>query len=322
MVDRGGGGLTIAPMRGEAARGRERWMAAPVCPCVALGLLGLVPRAGAVRLQRLVRSRLRLSSVAGQSPASGTPTAVDNGFVHPHRVVWTKSIQMCVVAAAAAIVACDLPEMSMAAERSGGTRPPTRTERVALDHATYASDVGDKGIDSILISVPDSRYAVVRWNNVADRKDWFTRNLFRRSQGDWHLIYRISGHGLEGGRASADGACAVAPGAVVRVLYGYRCSFTCQLHARPAPGADRHAMQKALTSWSVGSTLGPQRIGRACISRVDPKWAAANGTTLVWFKRYSTWRVVYADGDPGPKPPHAIVLSLGSCVGYFPSDFY
>ena len=229
---------------------------------------------------------------------------------------------MCAVAVAAAIVVCDLSGTSIGAVRSGWTRPPTRVERVALDDATYASDVGDKGIYSILISVPDSRYAVVRWNNVADPKRWFTRSLFRRSQGRWHLIYRISGYGLEGGRASADGACAVAPNAVVRILYGYTCSFTWrQLHARPAPSADRRSMQKAL-SWSFGSTLGRQRLGQACISRVDPTWAAANGTTLVWFKKYSNWRIVYADGDPGPKPPHAIVLSLGSCVGYFPSDFY
>ena len=42
---------TVALMSGEAARGRERWMAALVRPCVALGLLVLV-RALVVRMAR------------------------------------------------------------------------------------------------------------------------------------------------------------------------------------------------------------------------------------------------------------------------------
>jgi hypothetical protein len=110
----------------------------------------------------------------------------------------------------------------------------------------------------------------------------------------------------------------------VLALYHYRCSFTeAQLHAEPATTAEAHLLQVVLSRYFAGSTLGPQHLGRACISRVDPSWAAASGTGLVWFRSTrSRWPVSYAEGDPGPKPPHAILLSLGSCVGYVPSDYY
>lgn len=211
------------------------------------------------------------------------------------------------------------------ARGAGGssTRPPTRAERVALTDVSYSDGrPGDSGVAFIRVLVPDSRFAIVGWAHAADPPDWLYTSLYRTAGGHWHLLYWIEGR--RGHQTSPDGACAVAPTSVVWLLYHYRCSFTyAQLHARPVTSAEAHTLQHVLSAYFVGSTLGPQHLGRACVSRVDSSWAAASGTDLVWFRKTdSKWRVFYSNGDPPPRPPNAILLSLGSCVGYFPSDWY
>ena len=255
--------------------------------------------------------------------ASGMSPASDDDLVHVVGRAGGRVARVRILALVAVALTCGVPETASGAS-GAGTRPPTRAERQALTHATDASSYGDKGTLFIRVSVPDSRYAVVGWQRPGDPADWLTTSLYDRSAGSWHLLYWISGKGPRGGWATADGACAVAPGTIVWKLYHYRCRFTRrQLHASPATNTEAHALQAVLSRYFARSSLGPQHLGRACISRVDPTWAAANGTTLVWFRRtQSTWRVAYVEGDPTPKPPHAIVLSLGSCVGYFPSDYY
>lgn len=223
--------------------------------------------------------------------------------------------------AAVTVFACSAPGAT--GTGGGSTRPPTRAERAALTNANYDSAVpGDSGVSFIRVLVQDSDYAIVGWAHAADPANWLHTSLFRRVRSQWRLLYWIEGP--RGHQASADGACAVAPSAVVFALYHYRCSFTAaQLHAAPATATQARDLQAVLSRYYAGSTLGPQHLGRACISRVDTHWAAASGTGLVWFREtQSGWRVAYENGDPGPRPPHAILLSLGSCVGYFPSDYY
>ncbi len=228
------------------------------------------------------------------------------------------------VAVAMAACVCAVAAAGVSGGRS--TRPPTRAERAALTDATHAdATVGDTGVSFIRVLVKDPRFAIVAWGHPADPVGWLHTSLYGRSRGHWHLLYWIEGP--RGHQASPDGACAVASAAIVWMLYHYRCSFTyAELHGRPATTTEAEALQLTLIRYSSGSTLGPQRIRNACISRVDPAWAAANGanhsTGLVWFRRArSKWHVAYQEGG-SPKPPHAILLSLGSCVGYFPSDFY
>jgi len=207
------------------------------------------------------------------------------------------------------------------------TRPPTMAERIALEDATYRSAVGDKAIIFVRVSLADSHYAIVGWRSAGQTaRDGLDVNLFRRVSGHWRFIYEIGGRPPGYGRARADGACAVAPARIVQDLYGYRCSFTWrQLHARPATRDETRLLQAALDRYYGGSSFGRQHLIRACVSRVAPAWAAGQDTLGLyeWFKKRSRgWVVVHSEGDTTPTPPHAVVLSLGSCVGYFPSDYY
>ena len=214
--------------------------------------------------------------------------------------------------------------------RSRGTRPPTKAERKALKDATYSSGCCDKAIIFVRVSVADSRYAIVGWTGPDDPRGWVTIVIFGRSHGRWQILYDVSGRSPAGRRVQADGACAVAPAAMVRDLYHFRCSFSWrELHGRPATASEAGSLQMALNRYFAGSVDLHPRVRRACVSRVTPRWTASDTSQggfsvgFVWFeKKQNGWRVEHIEGDPTPRPPHAIVLSLGSCVGYFPSDYY
>jgi hypothetical protein len=182
--------------------------------------------------------------------------------------------------------------------------------------------VGDNGILFVRVSLADASYAIVGWAPASVGKGGATVSLLHRSRGHWRVAYDIG----QGDTASADGACAVAPKVIVRDLYGYRCSFTwAQLHARRATHAEARLLQAALDRYLRGFSFGSNLLNRACVSRAAPNWAGATGydVPFVWFQRKSLrWRVTYMEGDQTPRPSHAVLLSLGSCVGYFPSDYY
>jgi hypothetical protein len=205
-----------------------------------------------------------------------------------------------------------------------GTRPPTQAERNALEAATYSSTVGDKGIVFVRVSVADPKYAIVGWRGAGDPSDWLVTSLFSRVGNGWRFLYWTHGHAPSHGRALADGACALAPSAIVSALFQYRCSFTIrQLHARPATHTERLSIGTRASAFVTAVGLGPAPLGRVCISRLSGNWAAAEAGIYVWLRKgRSGWRVAWSEGDdPKLLPPHPIVLSPASCVGYIASDY-
>jgi hypothetical protein len=147
--------------------------------------------------------------------------------------------------------------------------------------------------------------------------------LLRNLLGRWRRVYHVWPP------SSPHGACALAPRAVVRNLYGDECVMSWRaLHGRAATGRDAAVLQRlVLLEFGVTTVTRETKIHRPCISRLDLHWAAGlaeYGVAPNWFKRVrGRWRLVYAWGSsPGRnRTPRAIILSLGSCVGYWPSDF-
>lgn len=195
-------------------------------------------------------------------------------------------------------------------------RPAAARERAVLI-AALQSTQGEVGIQSITISTVDRTYALVKWGAKGNRND-----LFHLSGARWQSIWNREY------TAPADGACAFAPPKVVHDLLQVTCPNQKALKARSATKSEIGLLvQTFKTSPLTRYWRDSTGLKRACVSRLNGQWAAAQaqfpGTAaILWFKRSSQWQVVYETiVGRGTLPPPSVVLSLASCVGYSAADF-
>jgi len=194
---------------------------------------------------------------------------------------------------------------------------PTPGERAGLRAALRALQ-GDVAVQRIAVAASDRRYGSVRWGYKVAQSD----SLFRLQRGRWRLVWSRPAD------RPADGACALVPARVVRELYGVACPGFAALHGKRADAEELAALTAAFRSsrftryWRDAS-----RLANPCISRVDPRWAAARATFpntsgVIWFRRARVWAVAYETlFGLGKLPPPRIVLSLAACTGYNAAEY-
>ena len=206
-------------------------------------------------------------------------------------------------------------------------RTPTAAERRSLFQGLRSWDVGDtrafvaSSIHSESVSTVNPAWASVKYGTL--------KLLFHWQGRYWEPV-------TESDRGQpVDGGCAYAPADVMSDLFGIACPPERAVHARVATAAETAALRAALRSDSVTRPFGDVPIEhcgpgsrckpRSCISRLDSRWASAlmdfsSTGGVVWFRRIGLrWRIAYETSSiekTRTLPPHAIVLSLASCVGY------
>ncbi len=146
--------------------------------------------------------------------------------------------------------------------------------------------------------------------------------MLARSGGDWKVVWTRE---LE---EPADGACVYVPAPVAHDLLRVTCPPPAILHARSATRAETAAIRASFLSSALTPYARSSRLDHVCLSRLDPRWAAAEAVsnvsgaaTYVWFRHGSRWQPTYDSTAQTSLPPPGVVLSLASCVGYNPADY-
>jgi hypothetical protein len=248
---------------------------------------------------------MRLCRETSSSSCDGEPrrtARLSRCFLSP-TVVSRPSLAVVVV-----LVAMASPAVAKSA------RHATRAERHALTLAVSRDQQLEIAPRSVSISTSAPGWALVIW----DAKP-YNFLAFRKEGAQWIPV----GYLLKGSQP-LDSVCAYAPSVVVTDLFGVRCPRYRALHARRAAPSVRNALTATLRADPYTRTLGPFRLGHACVSRLDPLWAAGavglTGTAqLAWFHRVGGhWHAIYAFQR---LPPRVIILSLAACIPYDASEY-
>jgi hypothetical protein len=196
---------------------------------------------------------------------------------------------------------------------------PTASQRIAITQA-LRSQQGDVAIQKILISSSNPAYASMNWGFANGGLSSRNNSVLGNQSGKWKVLWTRE---VE---QPADGACVYVPAPVAHDLLHVTCPPASKLHARAATAAERTQLVRGfLTSKLTPYAKSGTRLTRTCVSRLDPKWAAASavsiagGHTYVWFKNATP--AFESLVETGPPPPPAVVLSLASCVGYNPAEY-
>jgi hypothetical protein len=220
-------------------------------------------------------------------------------------VTVASSISRMALVGAAALCA------SWIAANAAAKRIPTPVEHKAIINALVKVQGTHLRVQEVVVSTIDTRYASIRWSQVIE----VTEILHRGTRG-WTILW-----GHRGGEPS-DGACAFAPRAVVADLYGVRCPSWAAVHGRVATRGERtHLVEAFRRSPLTRPYERSARVTRVCVSRADPRFAAAaidltSTGAFVWFRR-DPWHVAFETvSSRGTLPSPRVVLSLASCVGY------
>lgn len=200
---------------------------------------------------------------------------------------------------------------SWIAANAAAKRIPTPVEHKAIVAALVKAQGTHLSVQEVVVSTIDTRYASIRWSQGIE----VTGFLHRGTRG-WMILW--------GNRQGEpfDGACAFAARAVIADLYGVRCPSWAAVHGRVATGSERTQLVEALHQSALTRDYPRSaRMIRVCVSRADPRFAAAaidltSTEGFVWFRR-DPWRVAFETvSRRGTLPSPRVVLSLASCVGY------
>lgn len=225
--------------------------------------------------------------------------------------------------------ACDGNNTTPNNTKTIAARRPTPEERASLRTATRNFEGMPSPIKIALISTTNRAWARIQIGGSLSNSVGLSPNdiLFHRKGRDWLVAYVFNVG------QSSDGGCAYAPANVMKDLYSVSCPAERALHARRATAGEERSIRAAMLVDPLTRRFGdvPLRHCRnnenckpgPCVSRLDPKWASAfmdfsSTSGVVWLRRVgSSWRVEdETSGKRGVLPPHRIVLSLASCVGY------
>jgi hypothetical protein len=201
--------------------------------------------------------------------------------------------------------------VSWIASNAAAKRIPTPAEHKAIVSAVVKVQGTHLSVQEVVVSTIDSHYASVRWSQGIE-----VIEILHRGKQGWTILW-----GHRGGEPS-DGACAFAPRAVAADVYGVRCPSWAAVHGRVATGSEKaHLVEAFRRSPLTRPYERSARVTSTCVSRVDPRFAAAwidlrSTGGVVWFRR-GPWRVAFETViSRGTLPSPRVVLSLASCVGY------
>jgi hypothetical protein len=201
-------------------------------------------------------------------------------------------------------------------------RTPTASQKAAIV-AAFRQQQGDVAIQKVFVSTTDPSYASMDWGFANGGMTAHNNSVLALSQGSWKVVWTRE---IE---EPADGVCVYVPAAVARDLLDVSCPPAAVLHARTATASELAQMKRSFLHSRVTPYAKNSTLSEACISKLDPRWAAAvslsrvsGGTTYVWFSLGKRWHPVFESfAQLGAVPPHQVMLSLASCVGYNPADY-
>jgi hypothetical protein len=203
---------------------------------------------------------------------------------------------------------------------AAAARGPSPTEREGIVAALRGLQ-GDVAIERIRVST-GADYASIDWGFANDGYSALNNSVLGRSDGAWRVLWTRERE------QRADGACVYVPAPVARDLLRVTCPSRARLYARRATAAELAAVQAGFRTSRLTPYAPSSRLGHVCVSRLDPRWAAAaavsdisGAITFVWFRHGARWAPTYDSTSRSGAPPPGVVLSLASCVGYNPADF-
>jgi hypothetical protein len=211
---------------------------------------------------------------------------------------------------------------ALAAGGAAGARSPSPAQKAAIV-AAMRSEQGDVAIGKVLVSTANPSFASMNWGFANNGFSALHSSLLGMTKGAWKVLW------TRDLQAPADGACVYAPAPVARDLFNVSCPPASALHARMATRAERKGILRGfrrseLTPYAKSAiSLAP-----LCVSRINPTWAGglasfeSGSTVYIFFRHVRVWKPVFESLlQQTPLPPHSIVLSLASCVGYNPADY-
>jgi hypothetical protein len=211
---------------------------------------------------------------------------------------------------------------ALAAGGAAAARTPTPAQKAAIV-AAMRSEQGNVAIQKVLVSTANPSFASMNWGFANNGFSAYHSSLLGMTKGAWKVLW------TRDVQAPADGACVYAPASVARDLFDVSCPPPAALHARMATKVERKGILKGFHS----SELTPYAktaisLTPLCVSRVNPSWAGglasfeSGSTVYIFFRHTRVWKPVFESLlQQTPLPPHSIVLSLASCVGYNPADY-
>jgi hypothetical protein len=233
-----------------------------------------------------------------------------------------------------ALIACGGGTVITNGSSARATREPTLVELARLRKATNTYEGGYAPIKFAHIATKNPTWSRVQIREASTSSPDIYRDdiVFHYRDGAWSVAYVFSVGQL------ADGGCAYVPASVMRDLFGITCPPERALHARRATVREQRAIRIAMLEDQLTRRFGNVPLEHCrtnakckpgpCVSRLDSSWASAimdfqTTSGVVWFKRTgSVWRVAdETSGERGVLPPHKIVLSLASCVGYNAAEY-
>jgi hypothetical protein len=204
---------------------------------------------------------------------------------------------------------------------AAAARGPSPAERHGIV-AALRGQQGNVAIERIKVSSTSADYASIDWGFANNGYSALNDSVLARSDGAWRVLWTRERE------QRGDGACIYVPAPVVRELLRVSCPSAASLRGRRATAAELAAIEAGFRTSGVTPYAPSSRLRRVCVSRLDPRWAAAAAvsevsgvTTFVWFRQGTRWAPTFDSISRSGAPPPAVVLSLASCVGYNPADY-
>jgi hypothetical protein len=204
---------------------------------------------------------------------------------------------------------------------AAAARVPSPAERHGIV-AALRGQQGEVAIERIKISSTSADYATIDWGFANNGYSALNNSVLARADGAWRVLWTRERE------QRADGACIYVPAPVAHELLRVSCPSAAGLHGRRATAAVLAAIEAGFRTSRVTPYASSSHLSHVCVSRLDPRWAAAAAvsevsgvTTFVWFRQATRWVPTFDSISRGGAPPPAVVLSLASCVGYNPAEY-
>ena len=204
-------------------------------------------------------------------------------------------------AAGALLVAVLLAALAVGG--AAGARRPSPAQRLAIV-AALRGEQGNVAIETVKVSSADAGFASIDWGFANNGFSARNNSVLARSGGDWKVVWTRE---IE---EPADGACVYVPAPVARDLLRVTCPPPAALHARAATRAETVVIRASFLTSALTPDARSSRLGPICLSRLDPRWAAAGAVsnvsgavTYVWFRRGGErWEPTFESTDAARSP--------------------
>src|ERR1700761_865693 len=147
-------------------------------------------------------------------------------------------------------------------------RTPTASQKAAIV-AAFRHVQGNVNIERIFVSKADPSYASMDWGFANGGLSAHNNSVLALDRGTWRVVWTRE---VED---PADGVCVYVPASVARDLLGVQCPPAAVLHARTATTSELAQMKRSFLRSSVTPYAKNSTLSEACVSKLDPRWAAA-----------------------------------------------